>query len=90
MSGLSPRVSSPYGVTRYVNETKRLYGVVEARLQGREFLLGTYGIVDIKIFGWVRNSPYLSIDLGEFPNLKAWYDRIAARPAVQAGIANSQ
>ena len=64
--------------------------MVEERLQGREFLLGPYGIVDIKIFGWVSYSPHIDIDLGEFPNLKAWHDRIAARPAVQTGIANSK
>ena len=86
----SPRISSPYGINRYVNETKRLYSVLEERLKGREFILDNYGIVDIKTFGWVRGAPRLGIELDEFPNLKAWVDRIANRPAVQAGIANSQ
>lgn len=83
-------VPSPYGVARYVNETKRLYGVVEERLKGREFILDSYGIADIKTFGWVRNGHRLGIDIDEFPNVKAWLDRIANRPAVQTGIANSQ
>ncbi|KIP12298.1 hypothetical protein PHLGIDRAFT_51501, partial [Phlebiopsis gigantea 11061_1 CR5-6] len=75
----------PYAITRYTNETKRLYAVLETQLEGREYLLGTYGIADIKAFGWVRAAPRLQISLDEFPRVKAWVERIEARPAVQAG-----
>jgi len=77
----------PYAINRYLNETKRLYGVLETRLANREYILDTgYGIADIKAFGWVRIGPRTGIDLAEFPKLKAWVDRIEARPAVQRGV----
>ncbi|TCD62730.1 glutathione S- transferase, nitrogen catabolite repression regulator [Steccherinum ochraceum] len=77
----------PYAINRYLNETKRLYGVLESRLTGREWLLDTgYGIADIKGWSWVRFAPLVGLDLAEFPNVKAWIDRIEQRPAVQKGI----
>ena len=84
---LTNRPRSPYAINRYTNETKRLYGVLETQLEGKEYLLGTYGIADIKTFGWVRAAPRVKIPLDEFPRVKAWVERIEARPAVQAGIA---
>ena len=63
--------------------------MLEERLKGREYLLGSYGIADIKAFGWARIAPRTGVDLAEFPNVKAWVDRIEARPAVQTGINNS-
>lgn len=80
---------SPYAINRYLNETKRLYGVLETQLQGKEFVLGTYGIADIKIFGWARYATRTGLSLDDFPNIKAWVERIEARPAVKAGIATS-
>jgi len=82
----------PYAITRYQNETKRLYGVLEIRLkEGREYLAGPgkgkYSIADINAFPWVRIHPFAGIEsVDEFPNVKAWLDRIAARPAVQKGL----
>jgi len=77
----------PYGVNRYINETKRLYSVLEARLATTDFLVGgKFSLADIKAWPWVRLAPRLEIDLGEFPNVKAWVERIEARPAVQAGL----
>lgn len=76
----------PYAINRYLNESKRLYRVLDDRLKGREYILGTYGIADIKIFGWARIAPRTGLDLDEFPNVKAWVERIEKRPAVQAGI----
>ena len=78
-----------YGMKRYVNETRRLYSVLEHKLEGREYLLGTYGIADIKVFGWARYLPRTGVPLEEFPNVKAWVERIEARPAVQRGIATA-
>ena len=80
---------SPYALDRYVNESKRLYNILETRLQGREYLLDTYGIADIKAFGWARALHRINISIDEFPNVKAWVERIEARPAVQAGIATA-
>jgi len=80
----------PYAVNRYQQETKRLFGVLEGRLSDREYLVGpgkgSYGIADIKAHGWIRIAQRVEISLDEFPNLKAWVDRIDARPAVQIGL----
>ena len=77
---------SPYAINRYLNETKRLYSVLESRLQGREYLVDTFGIADIKTWAWVRIGPRTGVSLDDFPNLKAWVERIDARPAVQRGL----
>jgi len=82
----------PFARERYVNETKRLYGVLEIRLsQDREYLAGPGkgkpSIADFNVFPWVaRHSPTIAENLNEWPNLKAWYERIGAREGVQAGL----
>lgn len=76
------------GIDRYMNETKRLYGVLDARLAESPFLAGAdYSIADIANYGWVWASDFSGIDLGPFPQVKRWKDLIAARPAVQKGQA---
>jgi glutathione S-transferase len=79
-----------YGVKRYKNETKRLYSVVEARLQDRDFLAGKgrgkYSVADISTFTWVRWAPWAGINLDEFPKLKEWSEKIEKRDAVQKGL----
>ncbi|KAF8889187.1 glutathione S-transferase [Gymnopilus junonius] len=79
-----------YGLKRYTNETKRLYGVLEGQLKkgDRKFILGDkFSLADLKTFPWVRRSDILSIDLAvEFPVIKAWIDRIEARKDVQEGL----
>jgi GST-like protein len=80
-------------LTRYVNESKRLLGVLEARLQGREWIMGDqYTIADISLLGWVRNLVgfYGARELVAFDALKAtpaWLERGLSRPAVQRGLA---
>ncbi|KAL0572014.1 Glutathione S-transferase 2 [Marasmius crinis-equi] len=77
----------PYAINRYINETKRLFSVLETRLSKSEWLAGDkYTIADIKTHGWVRRAPNLKIDLAEWPHVKAWVDRIEARPATQKGV----
>jgi GST-like protein len=77
---------------RYVAESKRLLGVLDRRLDGREWIMGAdYTIADISMLGWVRNliGFYGARDLVEFDGLKevpAWLDRGLARPAVQRGL----
>jgi GST-like protein len=79
-------------LTRYVTEAKRLLGVLETRLKGRDWVLGDhYTIVDISLLGWVRNLVgfYEARDLVGFDALKdvpAWLERCLARPAVQRGL----
>ena len=77
----------PYAITRFINETHRLFGVLERRLEGRDFMAGDYSVADIATFCWIRNWGKRGIDIAEFPNVKAWHDRINARPAVQRGLA---
>lgn len=77
----------PYGIARYWGETKRIYGVLEKRLEGRKFLAGDeYGIADIATWPWINRHPRQKIDLAEFPRVKRWYDSIAKRAAVKRGI----
>ena len=77
----------PYAVDRYTNECNRLYGVMNKRLDGRDFLADDYSIADMACIGWISRHERQGQDLADFPNLKAWYDRMMARPAVQRGIA---
>ena len=77
----------PYGIRRYDAEGARLHGVMNALLAGRDYFLGdTYSIVDITHFGWVHAAAMSGEDLDSHPNLKAWLDRVAARPAVKKGL----
>lgn len=76
-----------YAIDRYTNEAKRLYGVIDKRLSKSAFIAGDdYTIADIAIFPWLRSWENQGIVLGEYPHLKAWFDGIAARPAVQRGV----
>ena len=77
----------PYAVDRYTNETRRLYGVLDQRLQEVAYLAGDYSIADIATFPWAARHEWQGIALEEFPAVKRWYDAIAARPAVQKGMA---
>jgi GSH-dependent disulfide-bond oxidoreductase len=77
----------PYGIERYTKEVTRLFGVMERQLAARNYLAGEYSIADIACFPWVRLWKDLAQDIEQFPNLKSWIDRIAARPAVQRGLA---
>ena len=77
----------PYAITRYENEAHRLYGVLDKRLAGRDFVAGDYSIADMAIIGWMRSPERQAVDIDEFPNAKAWRERLLARPAVERGIA---
>jgi GSH-dependent disulfide-bond oxidoreductase len=72
----------PYAITRYVNETNRLYGVLNKNLSDREFVAGSaYTIADMAIYPWIVAHEKQKQDLNEFPNVKAWFEKIKARPA---------
>jgi GSH-dependent disulfide-bond oxidoreductase len=77
-----------YAVNRYTQEARRLYGVMDQRLQNSPFIGGRhYSVADIAIFPWLRSWQNQGIDWADHPRLKDWFDRIAARPAVQRGVA---
>jgi GST-like protein len=77
-----------YAINRYTNEAKRLYGVIEKQVSKTPYLAGNeYTIADIATFPWLRSAQNQGVDWNEFPRAKLWFDGIAARPAVQRGVA---
>ncbi|MCR9142112.1 MAG: glutathione binding-like protein [bacterium] len=78
----------PFAIERYQNETLRLYGVLDGRLQDHEYLAGAeYSIADIANFSWVRAYAWAGLRIKQFPHLKRWLKQIAERPAVLRGLA---
>jgi GSH-dependent disulfide-bond oxidoreductase len=77
----------PYAIDRYTNETNRLYGVLDRRVAGRDFVAGEYSIADMAIFPWAKLWERQGQDIEQFPNLRRWLDANLARPAVQRGLA---
>jgi GST-like protein len=74
----------PYAIERYVNETRRLYGVLDRRLDGRAFIAGKdYGIADMAAYPWIVSYEAQGMKLEDFPNVKLWFDSISERPATQ-------
>lgn len=72
----------PYAIARYVNETNRLYGVLNKQLAGRQFVTGDeYTIADMAIYPWIVPHERQRQNLDEFPELKRWFEAIKARPA---------
>ena len=76
----------PYGIERYTKETRRLWGVLDRRLEGCEHLAGDYSIADIAVFPWTARHEWQGIALDEFPNVARWYRAIEQRPAVARGM----
>jgi glutathione S-transferase/GST-like protein len=77
-----------YGANRYTNEVHRLWGVIDKRLAGRDYVAGEYSIADMACWPWMRFPEMLGVDSAEFPNVQAWSARIAARPAAIKAIAD--
>ncbi len=78
---------APYAEERYSKEAHRLYGVLDRRLEGRDFVAGDYSIADIAIWPWISRFEWQEVDMKQYPNVKRWYETIAARPAVKKGYA---
>ncbi|PRY25185.1 GST-like protein [Aliiruegeria haliotis] len=80
---------SEYAEERFSKEANRLYRVLDAHLEGREFIAGdgrgAYTIADMACWPWISRFEWQQIDLNGFPNVRDWYVRIAERPAVQRG-----
>ena len=77
----------PYAIERYQNETRRLYGVLDKRLQQAEYLAEHYSIADIATYPWVSAHAWVGINIDHLPHLQAWCERLRARPAVARGMA---
>jgi GSH-dependent disulfide-bond oxidoreductase len=77
-----------YAYDRYTNEAKRLYGVMNKQLESHNFIAGNqYTVADVAVFPWLRSWQNQGIEWADYPALKAWFDRVGARPAVQRGVA---
>jgi GST-like protein len=84
---MDPPQDLPYAKDRYRDEVNRLYGVLDRRLRDRDYVAGEYSIADMAIWPWASLWRGQEQDIEAFPHMKAWLDRVGARPAVQAGRA---
>ncbi|UVM51985.1 glutathione S-transferase N-terminal domain-containing protein [Pseudomonas sp. B21-015] len=73
-------------IDRYQHETRRLYEVLDTRLQAVEFLAGEYSIADIATFPWIRGHDWSGVSVDGLPALQRWIATLEARPAVQRGL----
>ena len=79
----------PYAIERYVNETNRLYGVLNHRLSDRSYVAGDYSIADIACYPWIVPYEAQGQRLEQFPHLKRWFESIRARPATVRAYARA-
>lgn len=85
--GRFPPEKIPYAINRYVEESKRLYGVLNKRLADRDYVAINYSIADMSIIGWALSWEWQQVDINDYPHVKAWINRLLARPAVQRALA---
>jgi len=76
----------PYAIKRFSNEMNRIYGVMNRRLEDREFLAGKYSIADIACIGWASRAERHGHDLSAFADVRRWLETVLARPAVKRGL----
>jgi len=76
---------SAYAEERFRSEVARLYGVLNRRLEGRDYICDDYSIADMAIWPWVSRYEWQQVNLAEFQNVRGWYQRLLARDAVQKG-----
>ncbi len=82
---LDPPQDLPYAKNRYRNEVSRLYGVLDRRLADRDYVAGEYSIADMAIWPWASLWEGQEQDIGKFPNMAGWLERVGSRPAVKKG-----
>jgi GST-like protein len=80
----------PYAISRYINETARLYKVLDKQLADNAFIAGEYSIADMASYPWIRSYEKQGQDLNNFPNIKRWFDHMSARPAVIQAYAKAE
>ena len=80
----------PYGIDRYVNETNRLYGVLNKRLADRMFIAGKYSIADMATYPWIVPHERQGQKLEDFPHLKRWFESMKGRAAVVRAYAKAK
>ena len=77
----------PYAVERYLNETKRLYAVLNKQLIGQKFVVGDYSIADMAILPWALRHDWQGIQLQDYPHVQDYIERLMTRPAIQKALA---
>lgn len=75
----------PYAQKRYIDESLRLYGVLDRQLEGKDYIVGEVSIADFASIGWANSAERQSVNLNTFPNVKAWVERMNARPGTKRG-----
>ncbi len=88
-SGYAPE-KIPYAIDRYVKETNRLYGVLDRRLEGRDFVADTYSIADMAAYPWIVSHERQGQNLDDFPNLKRWFHAVGERPGTVAAYKKAE
>jgi GSH-dependent disulfide-bond oxidoreductase len=78
----------PYAIERYQRESRRLYGVLNKQLEGREYIAEQYSIADMACYPWTLYFERQAIDLNDYPNIKSWQARIGERPATVRAYAH--
>jgi len=73
----------PVAIERYINETNRLYGVLERSLAGKSYIAGAYSIADMACYPWIALHERQRQDLRKFSNLERWFEQVGSRVAVQ-------
>ena len=86
-AALESETDRRYGLQRYSEETRRLYGVLDRRLAQVEFVAGDLSVADFAILGWAWRHERHLVDLADYPHVQRWYDTLFARPGVQRGFA---
>ena len=76
---------SDYAEERFRSEVARLYGVLDRRLEGLDYICNDYSIVDMACWPWVSRYEWQQVNLADYPNVRSWYQRLLARDAVQKG-----
>ncbi|MGG5215626.1 MULTISPECIES: GSH-dependent disulfide bond oxidoreductase [Rahnella] len=81
----------PYAIERFLQETRRLYGVLNRQLEKNAYIAGeNYSVADIATYPWVVAHERQRVDLAEFPAVRNWFERVKSRPATQKAYALAQ
>ncbi len=75
----------PQAISRYCNESRRLYEVLDRQLSRSDYLTGEYSIADIANYSWVRSYYWARVDIEGLDNLQTWMQRMADKPGIQRG-----
>lgn len=76
----------PYAKKRYTDESRRILGIMNTKLETSEYLAGDYSIADVASYGWTRSAEMMFDGLADWAHVSRWFDTVGARPAVQKGI----